>query len=111
MEPSGIRLGISTHSYWELARALAVNPSYIPLGPIFETTSKTIPLAPQGVQRVEQWSRLLGDAYSLVAIGGIGQQHAKQLHKTGVGSVAMILAITKANDYKKATRDLLQLWR
>lgn len=111
IEQSGIRLGISTHSYWELARALAVNPSYIAFGPIFETSSKIMPWAPQGVQRVEQWSQLLGQAYPLVAIGGIDQQHAEQLHKTGVGSVAMISAITKADDYKKATRDLLQLWR
>jgi thiamine monophosphate synthase len=52
----------------------------------------------------------LGKAYPLVAIGGIDQQQAEQLHKTGVGS-AMISTITKADDYKKATRDLLQLWR
>jgi hydroxymethylpyrimidine kinase/phosphomethylpyrimidine kinase/thiamine-phosphate diphosphorylase len=45
-----------------------------------------------------------------VAIGGINYQRAKQLHKTGVGSVAMISAITKADDYKKATRELMSLW-
>ena len=111
IEQAGLRLGVSTHSYWELARALAVNPSYIALGPIFETTSKTMPWAPQGIQRVEQWSQLLGKAYPFVAIGGIDQKQAEQLHKTGVGSVAMISAITKADDYKKAARDLLQLWR
>lgn len=111
IEQAGLRLGISTHSYWELARALAVNPSYIALGPIFETTSKTMPWAPQGVERVKQWSRLLGDAYPLVAIGGIDQLRAEQLYKTGVGSVAMISAITKADNYKKVTCDLLQLWR
>jgi hydroxymethylpyrimidine kinase/phosphomethylpyrimidine kinase/thiamine-phosphate diphosphorylase len=110
IEQAGLRLGISTHSYWELARALAINPSYIALGPVFETTSKIMPWAPQGVERVEQWTRLLGDVYPLVAIGGINQDRAEQLHKTGVGSVAMISAITKAEDYKKVTRDLLALW-
>jgi hydroxymethylpyrimidine kinase/phosphomethylpyrimidine kinase/thiamine-phosphate diphosphorylase len=110
IEQAGLRLGVSTHSYWELARALAVNPSYIALGPVFETTSKMMPWTPQGVQRVEQWTRLLADTYPLVAIGGINQQRAEQLHKTGVGSVAMISAITKAEDYKKVTGDLLGLW-
>jgi len=111
IEQAGLRLGVSTHSYWELARALAINPSYIALGPVFETTSKIMPWVPQGVERVEQWTWLLGGVYPLVAIGGIDQHRAEQLHKTGVGSVAMISAITKAEDYKQATRDLLQLWR
>jgi len=111
IEQAGLRLGVSTHSYWELARALAVNPSYIALGPVFETTSKIMPWTPQGVERVQQWTKLLGEAYPLVAIGGIDQDRAEQLHKTGVGSVAMISAITKADDYKKATRDLLTLWQ
>jgi len=110
IEQAGLRLGVSTHSYWELARALAINPSYIALGPVFETTSKTMPWIPQGIERVKQWSRLLGDAYPLVAIGGINQYRAEQLHKTGVGSVAMISAITKAEDYKKVTQGLLSLW-
>tara|TARA_R110001606_G_scaffold11354_5_gene49219 strand:+ start:29036 stop:30487 length:1452 start_codon:yes stop_codon:yes gene_type:complete len=111
IEQAGLRLGVSTHSYWEFARALAVNPSYIALGPVFETTSKIMPWIPQGVQRVEQWTWLLDGAYPLVAIGGIDHKRAEQLYKTGVGSVAMISAITKADDYKKATRDLLMLWR
>ncbi len=110
IEQAGLRLGISTHSYWELARALAVSPSYIALGPIFKTTSKIMPWIPQGVERVAQWASLLGDVYPLVAIGGIDQHRAEQLYKTGVGSVAMISAITKAEDYKKATQDLLSLW-
>lgn len=111
IEQAGLRLGISTHSYWELARALAINPSYIALGPVFETTSKIMPWTPQGIDRVEQWTQLLGDKYPLVAIGGIDYQRAKQLLKSGVGSVAMISAITKADDYKKATQDLLSLWQ
>ena len=111
IEQAGLRLGISTHSYWELARALAINPSYIALGPVFKTTSKVMPWLPQGVERVAQWTRLLGDAYPLVAIGGIDHDRAAQLHKIGVGSVAMISAITNAEDYKKSTQALLALWK
>ncbi len=110
IEQAGLRLGVSTHSYWELARALAINPSYIALGPVFETSSKQMPWTPQGIERVKQWTRLLGDSYPLVAIGGINQERAEQLKQTGVGSVAMISAITHADDYQRATRDLLKIW-
>ncbi len=108
---AGLRLGISTHSYWELARALAINPSYIALGPVFETNSKQMPFKPQGIERVAQWTRLLGDQYPLVAIGGIDLARAKQLKLTGVGSVAMISAITQADDYKQATQGFRLAWQ
>jgi hydroxymethylpyrimidine kinase/phosphomethylpyrimidine kinase/thiamine-phosphate diphosphorylase len=108
---AGLRLGISTHSYWELARALAVNPSYIALGPIYETTSKQMPFSPQGIDRLQQWVDLLQDEYPVVAIGGINLERAQALKPTGVSSVAMITAITLAEDYRKATHDLLSLWQ
>jgi len=111
IERAGLRLGVSTHSYWELARALAVNPSYIALGPVFETTSKVMPWPPQGIERVEQWHTLLNEQYPLVAIGGIDLNRARQLHATGVGSVAMISSITKAKDYQTMVRDLIAMWQ
>jgi len=107
---AGCRLGISTHSYAEVARTLTIKPSYIALGPIFETTSKDMPWIPQGVEAVENWVKLLANDYPLVAIGGINKERARALKKTGVGSVAMISAITQAADYKKATQDLIALW-
>jgi len=110
IEQAGLRLGISTHSYWELARALAVNPSYIALGPIFETDSKVMPWQPQGFDRLAEWIRLLDGHTPLVAIGGIDVPRATALHSTGVGSVAMISAITKAKDYQQVTQELLSFW-
>jgi hydroxymethylpyrimidine kinase/phosphomethylpyrimidine kinase/thiamine-phosphate diphosphorylase len=108
---AGLRLGISTHSYWELARALAVNPSYIALGPIYETTSKQMPFSPQGIERLQQWVDILSDRYPVVAIGGINHERACELQATGVGSVAMITAITLAEDYRATTQELLSLWQ
>lgn len=107
---AGLRLGISTHSYWELARALAVNPSYIALGPIYETTSKQMPFSPQGIDRLQQWVDILQGEYPVVAIGGINLQRASELKPTGVSSVAMITAITLAEDYRRVTRELIELW-
>jgi len=103
------RLGLSTHSFFEVARAHALKPSYIALGPIFATTSKDMPWIPQGVSAVKMWVDLLGDTYPLVAIGGINIERAQALKSVGVGSVAMITAITEADDYEQATKELLSL--
>lgn len=111
IQKAGLRLGISTHSYWELARALAINPSYIALGPVFETTSKQMPFEPQGIDRVKQWAAMLEGQYPLVAIGGIDIARAEMLKSTEVGSIAMISAITQAPDYKQATQALINTWQ
>jgi len=107
---SGCRLGLSTHSFTEVARAHTIKPSYLALGPIFATTSKDMPWIPQGIESVKKWVALLGDDYPLVAIGGINLERAKLLKNTGVGSVAMISAITEADDYQERTCELLNLW-
>lgn len=106
---AGLRLGISTHSYWELTRALTLNPSYIALGPVYATDSKQMPWQPQGHSKVTEWLQIIGDT-PLVAIGGIDLPRAAALQRTGVGSVAMISAITRAADYQKVCRALLDLW-
>ncbi len=108
---AGLRLGLSSHCWAEVARAKAINPSYLALGPIFATTSKQMPWIPQGVEAVQQWVDLFAGDLPLVAIGGIDIERARQLKQTGIGSVAMISAITQASDYQAVTKDLLRLWR
>ncbi len=108
---AGLRLGISTHCYREVACALAVKPSYLALGPIYPTTSKQMPWIPQGVEAVRSWVSMLDPARPLVAIGGIDTSRARDLATTGVGSVAMISAITQANDPEMTTRELLEIWQ
>ncbi len=88
---SGLRLGISTHCFYEVARAHAINPSYIACGPIFPTTTKVMPFEPQGVMRLNYWCQLL--EYPVVAIGGINRQRVKAVLKTGVSGMAMISAV------------------
>ncbi|WP_268581597.1 thiamine phosphate synthase, partial [Escherichia coli] len=66
---AGLRLGVSTHDDAELARALAVKPSYIALGHIFPTQTKDMPSAPQGLAELKRHIAGLAD-YPTVAIGG-----------------------------------------
>ena len=105
---AGLRLGISTHSYAELATALGVRPSYISLGPVFATTSKDVSKwGQQGVARVAHWRQLLPEDTPLVAIGGISLDRAPEVLEAGADGIAVIGAITKAED-RAAT---LQAWR
>ena len=49
LRSSGMRLGLSTHTPAELARAHAVQPSYLAIGPIYPTTLKVMPYQPVGL--------------------------------------------------------------
>ena len=106
---AGLHLGVSTHCHYEVARARAVKPSYIALGPIFATDSKQMRFGPQGLTALQRWVDLLGKHHTLTAIGGIDLNNAPAVLATGVGSCAMISAITKAEDYRAACRGFLAM--
>ncbi|MBJ7537739.1 thiamine phosphate synthase [Marinomonas transparens] len=107
---AGLALGISTHGYYEIARAQSIQPSYIALGHIFPTQTKDMPSQPQGLKRLAQYARLLEGHYPTVAIGGIDAERVQPVVQTGVDSVALVTAITKAIDPEAATQSLLTLF-
>ncbi len=109
IQAAGLRLGVSTHSYYEIATAHSVKPSYIALGPIYATTSKVMPFDPQGLSQLKHWVELLGEKYTLTAIGGIDTKRARDVLATGVGSCAMISAITQADDVEATVAELMAL--
>ncbi|GAC1398094.1 MAG: bifunctional hydroxymethylpyrimidine kinase/phosphomethylpyrimidine kinase [Thermoanaerobaculia bacterium] len=102
---AGLRLGISTHCYEEVARAHALRPSYTAIGPIFETKIKVMRFAPQGLAALSRWVSTLA-GYPLVAIGGIDATNAREVLATGVQSIAVIRAITQAADPIEASEEL-----
>jgi len=93
---AGLRLGVSAHSYSELARAHALRPSYIAIGPIYETTTKKLAYEPQGLAKLNAYRQLLD--YPVVAIGGINWQRLPEVWQTKVNGVCVISAITQAED-------------
>lgn len=105
---AGLRLGLSTHGYAELAYADRFCPSYIAMGAVFPTNLKKMPTAPQGLGRLYQYAKLMSH-YPLVAIGGIDQDSIRAVSKSGVGSVAVVRAITQAKDPKAAVKHLQEL--
>jgi thiamine-phosphate pyrophosphorylase len=86
---AGLRLGISTHGEAELDAALAAAPDYVALGPVYPTTLKVMPWAPQGLDRLGQWKRRIG-ALPLVAIGGITLERAPGCLRAGADCVAVV---------------------
>ncbi|ADM96454.1 thiamine phosphate synthase [Dickeya dadantii] len=106
---AGLRLGVSTHDDAELARAVAIKPSYIALGHIFPTQTKAMPSAPQGLVELARHIRALDGRFPTVAIGGISIDRVPAVLETGVGSIAVVSAITQAADWRAATATLLRL--
>lgn len=109
MQKAGLRLGISTHSNEELAHALAVQPSYVACGAIFPTTTKTMPTAPQGLEKLRQYVAQAGDTPT-VAIGGITLDNASEVLATGVSSLAVVRAITEASQPEEVAKQFMTLW-
>src|SRR6201985_1520393 len=79
---AGLTLGVSTHDDDELANALAAKPDYVALGPIFPTTLKSMRFAPQGIPRITEWKKRVGNI-PLVAIGGIKLEQADEIFCAG----------------------------
>lgn len=105
---AGLRLGVSTHDDMEIDVALAARPSYIALGHVFPTQTKQMPSAPQGLEQLTRHVERLAD-YPTVAIGGISLARAPAVMATGVGSIAVVSAITQAADWRLATAQLLEI--
>ena len=78
---AGIKLGISTHSQEELDIALAAEPDYVALGPIYPTKLKVMPWQPQGLARIGEWRAKI--RCPLVAIGGITLKRAPSVLAAG----------------------------
>jgi thiamine-phosphate pyrophosphorylase len=106
----GLRVGLSTHDHAELDRALSFDPDYVALGPIYPTILKAMSFAPQGLERIGEWRRLVGRR-PLVAIGGISLERAPLCLAAGADSAAVVTDITlnadpeaRAKAWRAATR-------
>ncbi|WP_394135741.1 thiamine phosphate synthase [Aliivibrio fischeri] len=98
---ANICLGLSTHDDRELLKVKALNPSYLALGHIFPTPTKDMPSQPQGLANLAKNQQLAGDTPT-VAIGGIDLSVANDVWQTGVDSIAVVRAITEAENTEQA---------
>jgi thiamine-phosphate pyrophosphorylase len=94
LRAKGVRLGVSTHDEAELDRALSLSPDYIALGPIYPTLLKKMSFAPQGLERLGDWKRRIGDI-PLVAIGGLTPERARLVLRAGADSACVVTDILR----------------
>lgn len=101
-----LTLGISTHDDAELETALRARPDYVALGPIFPTTLKSMRFAPQGIPKITEWKKRIGNI-PLVAIGGIKFEQAADIFAAGADSIAVVSDVTQHADPEARVRQWL----
>ena len=107
---AGLRLGISTHDHAELDTALAADPDYVALGPVYPTRLKKMKWHEQGLDRVREWKRLVGDR-PLVAIGGLTVERAAGVFAAGADVASAITDITLDPDPEARARAWIEVTR
>ena len=105
LQAAGLRLGVSTHSLWEVSRARAILPSYIACGPIHATTTKAMPWRPQGAGNLAYWCRALQEP--VVAIAGMDVERSQEASRCGAAGVAVLRGIAEAADPRAAVGALM----
>ena len=93
LRASGLKLGISSHSLWELARARSLAPWYVACGPVWPTLTKAMPWRPQGRDNLAWWVHMAG--VPVVAIGGIlAPAQASQAVQSGASAVCVVRGLS-----------------
>ena len=85
-------IGVSTHNLEQARRAVRLPVNYLAIGPIFSTTSKRSPEPVVGLQGLLAVRAAIGD-FPLVAIGGITEEKALKVLKSGADAIAVIGAL------------------
>ncbi|WP_418281072.1 thiamine phosphate synthase [Halorubrum sp. DTA98] len=102
-------VGCSVSTVEEATTAEAVGADYLGVGAVFGTDSKDVATERDGIgpERV----RTIADAVDvpIVGIGGIDADNAASVIEAGAAGVAVISAITAANDPDAAARELREV--
>ena len=107
---AGLKLGVSTHDDEELERALALDPDYVALGPVYPTILKKMKWHQQGLPKLTEWKARIG-AIPLVAIGGMSVERAKGAFDAGADIVSVVTDITLNEDPENRVREWLEVTR
>ena len=89
LQATGLALGVSSHSLWELCRARTLAPRYIACGPVWPTLTKAMPWRPQGLDNLSWWCRMA--QAPVVAIGGVlGAEQVRDAARCGADGVCVV---------------------
>jgi len=102
-------IGASTHSVEEAVRVQEEGASYLNIGPLFPTRTKAWGsrfLGVEGLKEIIPHVRI-----PFTVMGGIKKDHIPLLVKEGARTIAVVTAVTAADDPGRAASELLALCR
>jgi thiamine-phosphate pyrophosphorylase len=90
-------IGVSTHALAEARAAQVAGADFVVFGPVFETESKRTYGEPQGLEKLTEVARELGE-FPVVAIGGISLGNVEKCLQAGARGVAAISMLSDAEN-------------
>ncbi len=101
-------IGVSTHNMSQLEQAIAQHPTYIAIGPAFNTQTKPRE-PPSGLDFIKSAIRRLQQAnIPEIVIGGINLSNLETLLSLGVKRVALCSAIISSRNPVEVTKSVIQ---
>ena len=98
--------GVSTHNAEEIRKALSDGCSYLNIGPMFPTNTKSVACGALGLEKIEELKSLVTSPFSVM--GGIKEHHLALLSSKGFKHIAMVTEITQAPDVEAKVKQLRQ---
>ena len=96
-------VGCSTHSVHEAVSAQRAGASYVNIGPIFATQTKSGTISALGPEIIDAVSPHLSIPWTVM--GGIKESNIAQVLERGAKRVAVVTAVTAAHDVRAAVYD------
>ncbi len=106
-EAKDMIIGASSHSPEEALAAEAGGASYVNIGPLYQTATKKWEDSFLGLEAVKKVSKIVSIPFTVM--GGIKRKHIPDLIKAGARVIAVVTAVTMAENPEQETRDLLDL--
>lgn len=101
-------IGYSSHSLEEALNAEKEGADYVALGAIFPTQTKGPGHPVQGLEALQKVVKNL--KIPTVAIGGIQRSNIQSVIQTEVSAIAMITALSQAEDIPKTTQEFISFF-
>jgi thiamine-phosphate pyrophosphorylase len=90
-------IGVSTHSLETARNGAKAGADFVVFGPVFETESKRVYGAPQGLEKLREVTAELRD-FPVVAIGGITIENVEKCFAAGASGVAAIRLLSDVSE-------------
>ena len=100
-------IGVSTHNLEEALEAQEQGADYVNIGPIFATQTKELSMKPLGPKAIEQIAPQLKIPFTVM--GGINRSNIQEVLKAGAGKIAVVTAVTKADNIGQAVQELRKI--